>query len=187
MMKTQTTLHANNRTSVGKCGIVIEPFLDINGNGKRDANEPRVPGLNVHIDGGRMVTSESDTTIRIYDLEPYRNYFIELARTSLNNIAWQIAKSTISVAVNANEFKKIEVPISVMGEVSGMVYLNGDNGKRGQGRVYVCFYNSDSLLAGRVLSESDGFFSFLGLKPGDLYCPYRSGPVKKFTDDRIAK
>jgi hypothetical protein len=157
---------ANNRTSVGKCGIVIEPFLDINGNGKRDANEPRVSGLSVHVEGGRMVTSENDTTIRIYDLEPYRNYFIDLAQTSLNNISWKIMKPTISVAVNANEFKMIEIPVEVMGEVSGMVYLNGDNGKRGQGRVYVCFYKSDATLAGRVLSESDGFFSFLGLKPG---------------------
>jgi len=159
-------LAVNNRTSVGKCGIVIEPFLDINGNGKRDSNEPRIPGLEVHIEGGRMESSTSDTTIRIYDLEPYRNYFIDLAQSSLNNISWKIMKPTISVAVNANEFKVIEVPITIMGEVSGMVYLNSANGKSGLGRVYVCFYKSDSTLAGRVLSESDGFFSYLGLKPG---------------------
>lgn len=157
---------ANNRTSVGKCGIVLEPFLDINGNGKRDANEPRISGLSVHIDGGRMESSEKDSTVRIFDLEPYRNYFIDLAQTSLNNISWKIIKPTISVAVNPNEFKMIEVPISIMGEVSGMVYLNGDNGKKGQGRIYVCFYKNDSTLVAKVLSESDGFFSFLGLKPG---------------------
>jgi hypothetical protein len=159
-------LEASNRTSVGKCGILIQTYLDINGNGLRDSNEPRVTGLNVHINGGRIESNGSDTTIRISDLEPYTNYFIELANSSFSNIAWKIKSSTISVAVTPNQFKLIEIPVEVMGEVSGMVYLNKNNEKQGQGGVYVCIYNSDSVLVARILSEVDGYFSFLGLKPG---------------------
>lgn len=157
---------ANNRASVGKCGIVIIPYLDINGNGRRDPNEPRVAGLNVHLEGGRIDFNERDTTIRIYDLEPYTNYFVELDNAGFNNVAWQIKNRSISVAANPNQFKLVEVPVAVMGEVSGTVYLSSSNGKNGQGRIYVCFYDSDSVMVARVLSESDGYFSFLGLKPG---------------------
>lgn len=159
-------LEANNRTSVGKCGILIRPYLDINGNGLKDSNEPKVARLNVHIDGGRIKSSEQDTTIRIYDLEPYTKYFIELESTSFRNIAWKIMNPTISVAVTPNQFKLIEVPIEVMGEVSGMVYLSNKNEKQGQGGIYVHIYNSDSVLVSRLLSEVDGFFSYLGLRPG---------------------
>jgi hypothetical protein len=31
----------------------------------------------------------------------------------------------------------------------------------------VCFYRQDGSFAGRVLTESDGFFSFMGLTPGN--------------------
>jgi hypothetical protein len=157
---------ANKRTSVGKCGIVIVPFLDIYGNGRRDPNEPKVTGLNIHIESGRIEFDDLDSTIHVYDLEPYTNYFIELDNGGFNNIAWQMEKHSISVSVDPNQFKLVEVPIAVMGEASGIVYLKSNEGKNGQGRIYVCFYNTDSVLVARVLSESDGYFSFLGLKPG---------------------
>ncbi|MBE0666972.1 MAG: hypothetical protein IH593_04785, partial [Bacteroidales bacterium] len=41
-------LHADNRNNVGKGGITIIPFIDINANGKRDYDEQKLPGLNLH-------------------------------------------------------------------------------------------------------------------------------------------
>jgi hypothetical protein len=64
-------------------------------------------------------------------------------------------------------FKYIEVPIAVLGEASGTVYLGGSGGQKGQGRIIVNFYSSDSRLAARTLSEADGYFSYLGLAPGE--------------------
>lgn len=73
---------------------------------------------------------------------------------------------TISVTIEPNSFKSIEVPIAVVGEVSGTVYLKGSEGRNGLGRIIVNFYNSDSVFIARTLTEADGFFSFLGLAPG---------------------
>ncbi len=156
----------SNRSSVGKGGITILPYLDINCNGKRDNNEPKVSGFNFHINGGRIEKNKKDTIIRVFDLEPYTNYYIELDRNSFENIAWQLRKQTISVAIDPNQLKLIEVPIAVVGEASGMVFINGNGEKKGQGRIIVCFYDSDSSLVARTLTEEDGFFSFLGLSPG---------------------
>jgi hypothetical protein len=141
------------------------PFLDLNCNGRRDPDEPKVAGLNLRIDGGRMLVSEKDTTIRIVDLIPYTSYYVELNRNSFDNIAWQIKKQTMSINVDANQFKSVEIPVAVMGEVSGTVYERTKNGKAGKGRILINFFKNDSLVA-RAMSEADGYFSLLGLAPG---------------------
>jgi hypothetical protein len=161
-------LGTDNRPNVGKGGIIIVPFLDLNCNGRRDKGEPKAFGLNFTINDGRIERDDQDTTIRIFDLEPYVTYTIELDRNSFDNISWQIKKPTISVFIDPNQFKLIQIPIAVVGEVSGTVYLSeNNNNKKGQGRIVVRFYRSDDLsLAATTLTEADGFFSYLGLAPG---------------------
>jgi len=53
---------------------------------------------------------------------------------------------TMKVMIDPNQFKTIEVPISVMGEATGTVF----NGSQGLGRILVCFYRSDLTLAART-------------------------------------
>src|SRR5690606_1663143 len=68
-------LRADNRTNVGRGGISIIPFIDLNSNGIREADEPKAKGLNLRANGGRIEISDRDTTIRILSLEPYTNCF----------------------------------------------------------------------------------------------------------------
>jgi len=172
-------LHAGNRSGVGKGGIVILPYLDLNCNGKREADEPKAFGLNIHGNGGRIEKNDKDTTIRIFDLEPYSNYFIEFDRNSFDNIAWQLAKKSMMVAIDPNQFRLLEVPISVQGEASGTVYLKGTKSIKGLGRIIVCFYNESGTLVGRTLTESDGYFSFLGLPPGNYTARVDTNQLRK--------
>jgi hypothetical protein len=151
---------------VGKGGIVILPFLDINGNGLHDAGETRVPGLNVRICGGRLERDIRDTLIRVSGLEAYTSCFIELDKNSFDNIAWQIRKGTISVIVEPNIFKLIEVPVYVVGEVSGYVMQDNPGNNKGLGRIIINITNSSAVLVARTLSEDDGFFTVIGLSPG---------------------
>ena len=62
-------LKADNRTNVGRGGITIVPYLDINGNGRRDSREPKASGLNLHASSGSIEKRDIDTTIRIISLE----------------------------------------------------------------------------------------------------------------------
>ncbi|MVT41935.1 hypothetical protein GO495_15195 [Chitinophaga oryziterrae] len=155
-------LDANNRISTGTGGIILLPYLDLNCNGQREAGEPRVAGLKANISNGRIQYSDRDTLVRITDIEPYTNYHIELDPNSFDNIAWQIKKKSLNVAIDPNRLKLIEVPVAVLGEVSGKVYLN----REGQGRIIVGIYNSDSILVAHILTEPDGYFNFMGLTPG---------------------
>ncbi len=157
---------ANNQTNVGKGGIIILPFLDLNCNGHRDELEPRAYRLNIRINGGHVERNEQDTTIRITGMEAYTNYMIDIDKNSFENVAWQIKKPAIQVTIEPNNFKLIEVPVPVVAEVSGTVYMKDARGKNGLGRIIVNFYNSDSVLVGHTLTEADGYFSFMGLAPG---------------------
>lgn len=176
-------LGLNNRVSVGKGGVTILPYLDINCNGMRDFDEPKVNGLNIHINGGRIEKDELDTLIRIFDLEPYTNCFIEMDCYGFENIAWQLNKKTISVSINPNQYKLVEVPVSVVGEVSGMVYLNKKLGQQslrnGQGLIKISIYRRDSTIVASTVTESDGFFSYLGLAPGYYFAKIDASQLNK--------
>jgi cell division septation protein DedD len=168
-------LGVNNRTNVGKGAITLIPFLDVDGNGHRDRGEPKQLDLKFRINGGTIIRNERDSTIRILDLTPYTSYSLELDKNSFDNIAWQMHNPVMKVNIDPNQFKTIEVPISVMGEASGNVTV----GSRGQGRILVCFYRSDSTLAARTLTESDGYYSYLGLKPGNYTARIDPEQLKK--------
>lgn len=159
-------LGADNRTNVGKGGISIIAYLDINANGKRDKGEPKAYGLNLHTNGGRIEKSDRDTTIRILGLEPYTNCFIDLDANSFDNITWRLPLRTLSVAVDPDILKYIEIPVKVAGEASGTVNLEKNGEKRGLGRIIISFYTSNLKPAGKTLTEEDGYFTYLGLAPG---------------------
>ena len=173
------TVRLKNQSSVGRGGLVIIPFLDLNNNGVRDADEPKLSGLKLRIIGGIVEHNKRDTSISVTGLEAYNNYYIELDRNSFDNVAWQIKKPTMNVSIEPNHYKLIEVPVAVMGEVSGMVYLKNDKGENGLARIIVNIYDSNSNLIARTLSEPDGYFTFAGLQPGNYTASIDSAQLLK--------
>lgn len=121
----------SDRNYGGRGSLVIAPFLDMNGNGKRDPKEPTVRRLNFRIRGGRVLPGDWEGMFRIVGLEPYSNYLIELDENSLGNIFWKIKNKKISVAVEPKTFKLVEVPVAVIGEASGVVFLQMKRNKEG--------------------------------------------------------
>jgi hypothetical protein len=167
----------NKRSNVGQGGLVISPFLDLNLNNRRDQDEPKVQGLDFRINGGRIQNNIRDTSIQVFDLEPYNSYLLELSPSSFDNIAWQLKNRNYKIAIEPNKLKLIEVPVRVSGEASGMIH-GTDSDLTGQGRIIVNFYRNGSF-AGRTLSESDGYFSFLGLAPGTYTAAIDSAQLTK--------
>ncbi len=164
--------------AVGKGGLLIEPYLDLNGNGKRDPGEPRVSGVTIRINGGVVENNPADTTMRVTGLEAYAGYVLHLD-ASFESIAWEIRNKTILVVIDPNQFKVLEIPVAIFGEVTGMVYLKEDSSQKPQGRIVVCFYRSDKSMAGQAISESDGSFDFAGLAPGNYTAEVSTGQLEK--------
>lgn len=168
----------NNRTNVGRGGLVLYPYLDVNRNNRRDKNEPKITGLKLNINGGNIQRNERDTTLQIVDLEPYTNHLLEIDPNSFENIAWRAKDLTYKITIEPNKLKRIEIPVYVMGEVSGMVYKPGLE-EEGQDRILVNFYRNGSVLAGSIMTESNGYYTFLGLAPGSYTAKIDEVQLKK--------
>lgn len=171
-------LALSNRNSVGKGAITVLPYLDLNGNGQHDANEPKVAGVGVSINGGRLRPGKADTAIIITDLEAYASYTLKLAET-FENVAWHIRNRNISIVIDPNQFKVVEVPVQVSNEVAGMVLLKTSGAAKGLARVVVSFYRSDFTLAGEVTTDAEGAFDFSGLPPGDYSAQINTAQLQK--------
>ncbi len=172
-------VYTDNRSNVGKGGISIIPFLDKNANGTREPGEPKVYGLNLRANGGRIEKREMDTTIRIFGLEPYTDCFIEFDQSSFDNIAWRLKFRTMNIAVDPNLIKLVEIPINVVGEAAGMVRMDQKGVLSGLARIIVNFYDKDQKKIGRTLTEDDGYFSYFGLNPGTYDARIDSAQLRK--------
>lgn len=157
---------AANRSSISRAALTIIPFLDFNGNGIKDPEEPGVPGLQLRNRAGRLLYNKDKTILRITELQPYTDQILEIDPVSLDNIAWKVPDPVIKVRTLPNHFQEIHVPVVVMGEVSGMIFLKDESGVRGQGRIRINIFDEAGKKVTDLLSEGDGYFTFLGLKPG---------------------
>ena len=171
--------HINNNSSIGKGGVKLYPFLDLNNNGIFDEGERMVKLATIKINGGNTILREKDSIVRIPGLNAFVNYNIEVNENDLENIAWRIKKKVYSVLIDPNQFKRIDIPIVSVGEVSGTAYMNKDNVLKGIGRILIKFYkkNSDKAIA-ETLSESDGYIYYIGLAPGDYVARVDANQLK---------
>jgi hypothetical protein len=161
-------VHSNVNSSIGRGGILLYPFLDLNQNGVLDNGEHLVKITAARVNGGRAVFSKNDSIVRIPNLNSFTNYIITFDDTDLDNIAWRFKHKTYQVLIDPNQFKRINVPILSMGEISGMTYIEKENFLKGIGRMSIKIYKKDSdKLVAEILSESDGYLNKLGLKPGE--------------------
>jgi hypothetical protein len=134
--------------------------------------------VTIRINGGIVRNNSADTTIRVTGLEAYESYILHLD-ASFESIAWDIRNKTIRVVIDPNQFKVLEIPVAIFGEVTGMVYLKDDSSRKPQGRILVCFYRRDKSMAGQTITEADGSFDFTGLAPGNYTAEVSSGQLEK--------
>ena len=161
-------IQESNNSSVGKGGILLYPFLDLNQNGVFDKDEHLVKLTSVKISGYKVFFSEKDSIARIPNLNAFTNYLVEFQNNDLENIAWRFKNKVYQVLIDPNQFKRIYIPVIPVGEASGMIYLANDNLLKGIGRILVKFYkkNTTKVIA-ETLSESDGYIDYMGLAPGE--------------------
>jgi hypothetical protein len=161
-------VHASYNSSAGKGGISIYPFLDLNRNGTFDQGEKLVKISSVRVNGGKPLSRSRDSIIRIPDLNSFLTYTVEFADKDLENISWRFKNKTYSIRIDPNQFKRVDVPVEVVGEVTGMAWLDKENERKGLGRIRVKFYRKNGMeVIGETISEPDGYLEYMGLTAGD--------------------
>ena len=176
-------LHTGQNSAIGKGGLLLYPFLDLNENGKLDSGEKRVLLSSLRVQAAEAVISKKDSIIRVFDLNAYVNYTIEFSDATLNNIGWRFKHKTYKILIDPNQYKRVFIPVISVGEINGMVYL----GSRGQGRVTLQIIHEKGNKIAETLSEFDGYFSYLGLKPGKYTVRIDPEQLKKLNYKALPK
>ena len=170
----------SNQNNLGRGGFIVQAFLDINANGKKDIGEPKISEIKLRVNSGRIQFNKKDSNYLVSGLEAYNSYFIEILKNGFDNITWKVKRPIIQAEVEPNQIKLIEVPVSVMGEVTGRVDIqNQEKSIAGIGRIIVNIYSKNGELIDRTLSESDGYFSYIGLNPGQYYASIDENQLNK--------
>jgi hypothetical protein len=159
-------VHTGNNSAIDKGGILLYPYVDQNQNGEFDKGEKKVLLSSVNISVGKPIISKKDSIVRVFDLNAFVNYTIEFSDTSLDYVSLRFKHKTYQILVDPNQYKHVYVPIISVGEVSGMVYFKSGEILKGQSRVRLQIYDEKGDKIAETLSEFDGYFSYLGLKPG---------------------
>ncbi|MCX6278711.1 MAG: hypothetical protein NT004_11505 [Bacteroidetes bacterium] len=160
---------ASDGSSVGRGGLTLIPYVDINHNNIFDPDEHIAKGLTVSGNGGRMIFSKKDSIIRIFGLEPFSYFDMELREGDFDNLSWRLKHKTYRILIDPNQFKRVEIPILPMGEITGTVNYAEDSSSRGIGRIQVNIFKINGDKYAQTLSESDGFMSYIGMVPGEYY------------------
>lgn len=157
---------ASSQKNVGTGGFIIEAFLDNNYNGKKDTGEITVPAPIVKVDGAQANKDKRSMTVTLTALESFETYMLQLDAGNFENPSWRIEQKLVQLTVEPNAYKKINIPVVVAGEVAGYVYNKDAHKKQGLGRVQLNIFDERQTLVAKTLSEPDGYFSYMGLKPG---------------------
>ncbi len=159
----------SRQPNVGRGTAVFTTFLDFNANGKREVGEPKIGGLKFSLQAGIREVVEKDTLIVVRGLEAYNSYMVTIDKNSFDPIAWQIGVGTINVVVRPNQFTAVDVPVAVVGEVTGTIFFRNENMLTPQGRITIHIYDTRGKKIAETLSEPSGYFTYLGLAPGKYF------------------
>lgn len=149
--------------SLGRSGIVGVVFVDLNGNGARDANEPTAPDVRLRV-GSRGARSDSTGHFEAWDLIPFEPTTVEIHGPSLTNPLWVPAVDGVRLTPRPNTVERVELPLAAAGELAGTVTA----GSAGSpvGAIGVTLRHLSSGTVSRVVTFADGTFYASGLRPG---------------------
>ena len=156
-------LLAERRSALDKGALTLRPFLDLNGNDVRDADEPLVPDIGLAIPGGSLRRS-ADSTIRVLNLLPHRPYILTVNDAVLPDISWKAKYRSWEVTARPNRFQTIDIPVVVVGEINGRVYRKKDG--RGMAGIIVRFEQTDGDYSDSTITFDGGEYFYMGLPPG---------------------
>ena len=112
-------------SDLGRAGIRGVLFRDDNGNGVRDAGEPGLAGIPVHV-GGWPAETDSEGRFSAWGLFPFEPADIQIDSLSFNDPRFILPAAVMRVRPQANAFGMIAVPVQVGGEVGGYVVFGGE-------------------------------------------------------------
>lgn len=107
---------------VSGASLLVVPFLDINGDGVKDKDEPIMKDTKL-IMHARMEVQKTKYGILYHNVVPNNAFKIIVPRQAYEDITWQIEPQHICLVLAPHQSRTIELPVSILTELAGQVSL----------------------------------------------------------------
>ncbi len=152
--------------SLQRAGIAGTVFLDLNGNGVRDAGEEGLPNVRVLVGTGSAV-SDSTGEYRVWDIVPFEPVVVVPDSMSFDSPLWVAADEALAVLPAPNHFTGVDVPLSMGAVLEGRVTRKFGGGAQGVAGVTLELRDVATGRRRSIVTFTDGTFYMLGVPPGD--------------------
>ncbi|HEU5049354.1 MAG TPA: carboxypeptidase regulatory-like domain-containing protein, partial [Gemmatimonadales bacterium] len=159
--------------SLQRSGVAGMVYLDVNGNGARDAGEEGLSNVRVQVGTGSAL-SDSTGAYRVWDIVPFEPVVVVPDSMSFESPLWVTTGDATAVLPAPNRFTVVDIPLSVGAVLEGRVTRAFGGAMQGVAGATLELTELRSGTQRRVTTFSDGAFYILGIPPGDY--ELRVGP-----------
>lgn len=140
-------------------------FVDVNGNGVKDDNEPFVkkPEMKLSI---ATVKSEMSNGILFTNILPNKPFSLSIPQQKLGDISWQIDDCRMNLMLYPHQCRTIYVPVKVLTEIAGQVNMTNRRNNTGMKNVKVVITNKETGNQIILTTDESGGYIYMGLTCG---------------------
>lgn len=164
LFNSQTGINFDDQRKIGQASLILNPFVDENNNGIKDEGEQVLDEISATLTReSRHQELQTDDRL-IENLVPYEHYTVEVNPASLNDPFFQIKNTSSSIRVLPNMINTLNIPVVVVGEVSGVVNSSEQTTDINGLRIYIT--SKESRVSETTQTYTGGLYYFVGLMPG---------------------
>ena len=155
----------SSEPSLDRGGVGGRVFLDLNGDGRWQLDEPAAPGTRLLV-GNRWVTAGADGRYSLWNVSPWEELLISVDTTSLASPWWTPGYAAMSVMPTPNLVRNVDVPLVIGGIIEGSLLVEGNASRSITRPLPIQLVELASGTQTVIESFSDGSFYRMGLPPG---------------------
>jgi hypothetical protein len=152
-----------NGRGLGRAGVTGIVFLDLDGDGVRDPDEPPVVGAVVRV-GPWVAQADANGRYTVWDVVPFEALVIEVDPGSAADPLWVPSALRYVLNPDPNQFVPVDIPFVQTVEATGEVRL-APAGTLVAG-IHVMLEPQDGSEPYTARTFSDGAFYLMGIRPG---------------------
>jgi hypothetical protein len=156
-------LTVGNGRGLGRAGVTGTVFLDLDGDGVRDPNEPPVVGALIRV-GPWVAEADANGRYTVWDVVPFETLLIEVDPGSAADPQWVPAALRYVINPDPNQFVPVDIPFVQTVEAMGEVRLAPEGAV--VAGIHVMLEPQDGSEPYTARTFSDGAFYLMGIRPG---------------------
>ena len=145
-------------------GVSGQVYLDMNANGRMDADEQPLVGVTVRV-GGVAAVTDSNGFFLTTDVLPFEPVLVQLETASLESPLWVGAFERLMLEPSPNSVRRVDIPVLPGGVVEGRLVRAGADSTQELSGVDIKLEAIGSDRSMTVTTFTDGSFAFLGVAP----------------------